>query len=102
MGKAGRLKERVNSPPVDIKAGVFVVVGVVLVNVSPGNEKQVFNALKGIEGVREILHVFGEYDFIAIVDVEGLSKLNSVVDEAREVDGVTSTQTIIGAEMPTA
>jgi len=79
-----------------------VVVGVALVNVSPGKEKHVFNSLKDNEGVREILHVFGEYDFIAIVDVDGLSKLNSVVDEAKEVDGVTSTQTIIGAEMPTS
>lgn len=77
-----------------------MVVGVTLVNVTPGNEKSVFRALKDLGGVREILHVFGEYDFIAIVDVEGLSNLNSVVDRLREVDGVTSTQTIIGAEMP--
>jgi len=77
-----------------------VVVGVTLVNVEPGKEKDVFNALNDLEGIREVLHVFGEYDFISIVDVEGLSKLNSVVDEAREVDGVMSTQTIIGAEMP--
>lgn len=79
-----------------------MVVGVTLVNVVPGKEKHVFNSLNGIDGVREILHVFGEYDFIGIVDVEGLSTLNSVVDEIREVEGVTSTQTIIGAEMPTS
>lgn len=71
-------------------------------NVVPGKEKSVFNSLDQVEGVREILHVFGEYDFIAIVDVEGMSTLNAVVDEVREVEGVTSTQTIIGAEMPTS
>lgn len=84
----------------DIKTGVLVVVGVTLVNVVPGKEQHVFGAIDEIEGVREILHVFGEYDFIAIVDVEGLSTLNSVVDEVRETEGVTTTQTIIGAEMP--
>lgn len=69
-------------------------------NVVPGREQHVFGAIDEIGGVREILHVFGEYDFIAIVDVEGLSTLNSVVDEVRETEGVTTTQTIIGAEMP--
>lgn len=74
--------------------------GVTLLNVEPGSERDIYNDLEGREGVKEVLHVFGEYDFITIIEVEGLTKLNDIVDEIREISGVTTTQTIIGAEMP--
>ena len=70
-----------------------------MVNVVPGEEKSVYNSLKGIEGVRDLFHVFGEYDFVAIIEVDGLSALNKTVDIIREVRGVTSTKTIVGAEL---
>ncbi|WP_371823766.1 Lrp/AsnC ligand binding domain-containing protein [Methanonatronarchaeum sp. AMET6-2] len=76
-----------------------MVVGVTLLNVKPGTEREIQRDLESREGVREVLHVFGEYDFIVIVEVDGLSKLNDIVDEIREINGVLSTQTIIGAEM---
>ncbi|MDP6459578.1 MAG: Lrp/AsnC ligand binding domain-containing protein [Candidatus Hydrothermarchaeota archaeon] len=50
------------------------------------------------EGIRELLHLFGEYDFIAIIDIEGLQALNVIVDKIRDVKGITATRTIIGAE----
>ncbi|MHC1585864.1 MAG: Lrp/AsnC ligand binding domain-containing protein [Candidatus Syntropharchaeia archaeon] len=76
-----------------------MVIGVCMVNVVPGEEKSVYNSLKGIEGVRDLFHVFGEYDFVAIIEVDGLSALNKTVDIIREVRGVTSTKTIVGAEL---
>ncbi|OKY77951.1 MAG: Lrp/AsnC family C-terminal domain [Candidatus Methanohalarchaeum thermophilum] len=78
----------------------MMVVGVTLLNVSPGAEREIYDDLRGRSDVREVLHVFGEYDFITIVEVEGLSRLNDIVDDIRELEGVVSTQTIIGAEMP--
>lgn len=77
-----------------------MVVGVTLLNVEPGSEREIQSDLEGRTGVKDVLHVFGEYDFITIIEVEGLNTLNDIVDEIREIDGVTSTQTIIGAEMP--
>jgi DNA-binding Lrp family transcriptional regulator len=69
-----------------------------LINVELGSERDVRKKLSSIEGIRELLHLFGEYDFIAIVETEGLKALNDVVDSIRAVEGVTATRTIIGAE----
>ncbi len=76
-----------------------MVVGVTMVNVVPGEEKSVYNRLRGIDEIRDIFHVFGEYDFVVIMEVEGLSTLNKLVDSIRDIQGVTSTQTIVGAEL---
>ena len=76
-----------------------MVVGVTLVNVVPGNERSVFDALKTIAGLRELYHVFGEYDFLVILEVENLPVLSKTVDEIRAVQGVTTTHTVVGAEL---
>lgn len=76
-----------------------MVIGVTMINVLPGYEKAAFREMKNIEGIKEAYHVFGEYDFVVIIDVKDLSILNSVVDKIRESETVTATQTIIGAEL---
>ncbi len=76
-----------------------MVVGVTMVKVVPGEEKSVYNQLKDIDGIKDIFHVFGEYDFVVIMEVEGLSTLNKLVDSIRDIKAVTSTQTIVGAEL---
>ena len=43
--------------------------------------------------------VYGETDFIAIADVEGIADLNMIVLKVREIHGVTSTETILGMEL---
>jgi DNA-binding Lrp family transcriptional regulator len=82
-----------------MQSGVRMVVGVTMINVVPGTEKEVYRNIRDMEGVREIYHVFGEYDFVAIIEVDGLSHLNKVVDAIREVKGVTATHTVVGAEL---
>ena len=72
--------------------------GVCLINVELGEESRVKETLTRQEGIRELLHLFGEYDFIAIIDIEGLQALNVIVDKIRDVKGITATRTIIGAE----
>ncbi|WP_082089501.1 Lrp/AsnC ligand binding domain-containing protein [Methanosarcina horonobensis] len=70
-----------------------------MINVLPGYEKAAYRELRNIEGIKDVYHVFGEYDFVVIIDVEDLSILNAVVDRIRESETVTATQTIIGAEL---
>ena len=70
-----------------------------MVKVVPGQEKSAFNELKNIKGTKDIYHIFGEYDFVVISEVEGLSTLNNLVDTIRESESVTSTQTVVGAEL---
>jgi DNA-binding Lrp family transcriptional regulator len=76
-----------------------MVIGVTMVKVVPGQEKAVYNALQAIDGIKDVYHVFGEFDFVVIIEVEGLSMLNKLVDVIREIDNVTATQTVVGAEL---
>lgn len=73
--------------------------GFVMINVEPGTEKAVHDALQKIKGIREVVPVYGERDFIAIADVESISDLNRAVMNIREIGGVTYTQTILGMEL---
>lgn len=73
--------------------------GFVMINIEPGSEKPVYDALSRIKGVKEVVPVYGEHDFIAITDVAGISDLNIVVLAVREIPGVTNTQTILGMEL---
>ena len=65
----------------------------------PGYEKAAYRELKNIEGIKDVYHVFGEYDFVVIIDVEDLYTLNDVVDVIRQSEIVKATKTIIGAEL---
>ncbi len=76
-----------------------MVIGVTMVKVMPGQEKPVYNALREISGIKNVYHVFGEFDFVVIIEVEGLSTLNRIVDAIREIENVTATQTVVGAEL---
>jgi DNA-binding Lrp family transcriptional regulator len=76
-----------------------MVIGVTMINVLPGYEKAAFRELRNLEGIKDVYHVFGQYDFVVIIDVENLSALNAVVDRIRESETVTTTQTIVGAEL---
>ena len=76
-----------------------MVIGVTMVKVVPGQEKTVYNELQEIDGIKDVYHVFGEFDFVVIIEVEGLSMLNKLVDVIREIDNVTTTQTVVGAEL---
>jgi uncharacterized protein with GYD domain len=69
------------------------------VTVVPGQEKAAYDELRKIKGIKDVYHVFGEFDFVVISDVEGLSALNKLVDMIRESGNVTKTQTIVGAEL---
>ncbi|NLI62184.1 MAG: Lrp/AsnC family transcriptional regulator [Methanosarcinaceae archaeon] len=76
-----------------------MVVGVTMVNVLPGTERKVYSELKDYYGVKDIYHVFGEFDFVVIIELDSLKELNDVVDRIRENSNVTATQTIVGAEL---
>lgn len=70
-----------------------------MVNVAPGKEKDVYLEIKKKKDVREVYHVFGEFDFVVIIDAQSLSDLNRLVDEIRSIEGVMKTQTVVGAEI---
>lgn len=78
---------------------INLVIGVTFVKVVPGQEKDAYNELLKIKGIKDAYHIFGEFDFIVISNVDGLSSLNRLVDIIRESKNVTATNTILGAEL---
>lgn len=75
-----------------------MVVAVCMINVELGMEVKVRRELSMFEGVRELIQLFGEYDFIVIIEADELRQVNYIVDKIRKISGITSTKTIIGAE----
>jgi DNA-binding Lrp family transcriptional regulator len=70
-----------------------------MINIEPGMEKAVHDSLEAVKGIREVVPVYGEHDFIAIAEVDNISDLNRAVLSIREINGITYTQTILGMEL---
>lgn len=75
-----------------------MVKGVCLIRVEVGGEAEVRKKLPQVKGVREAMQLFGEYDFIAIIEAESLKELNQAVDRIRSIPEVTSTKTLVAAD----
>ncbi len=76
-----------------------MVIGFTMINVVPGAEYTVWQELVKISGITKVVHVFGEFDYIVIIDVSDLSELNRAVDEVKLINGVTTTHTIVEHEL---
>jgi DNA-binding Lrp family transcriptional regulator len=72
-----------------------MVIGFTMVNVVRGTEYEVWQELVKINGVTRVVHVFGEFDYIVIIEVNELSELNHAVDDIRLIQGVTTTHTFV-------
>lgn len=75
-----------------------MAIGFVLINVSPGREREVFDILVKENNIQEIHPLFGEYDLIAKVTIKNLDELGDIVfNKIRKIKGVTDTKTLTGA-----
>ncbi len=61
-----------------------MIVGIAMVKVVPGRVGSVYCFLKGKEGILDLYHVFGEYDFFLIMQAESLAKLKELVADIQE------------------
>jgi DNA-binding Lrp family transcriptional regulator len=77
-----------------------MVIGFTMMNVNKGAEYEVWQKLVKISGVTRAVHVFGEFDYIAIVEVNDLSELNQTVDAIKLIQGVTTTRTFVEHQLP--
>ena len=66
-----------------------------MIEVVPGSERSVYYVIKGLEGVLDVYNIFGEFDFFAILEAEGLRKLNKLLGEIQEIRNVTAARTIL-------
>lgn len=67
----------------------------VLIRTEPQKERRVFEALKKMEGLSYVYMLFGRYDMVALVRALDLEAAATIVANIREVEGVTSTETLV-------
>jgi len=72
---------------------------IVLINTEIGSETEVFNALKSIEGVKEVYETYGMYDIVAIVEAQSHDVIRDIIiNKIRKIPHVKSTTTMIVVE----
>ncbi len=66
----------------------------VMINAEVGAEREVLNALKKINSVKEAYMAYGVYDLLVKLEAETMDKLKEAVASLRRVDRIRSTLTI--------
>lgn len=72
-----------------------MVMGIAMIKVVPGSEKSAYHSFKAIEGVLDVYHIFGEFDFFMMLQAEGLKELNLLVEGIQDIRGVIDARTIL-------
>lgn len=60
-----------------------MVIGITMLKVVPGQEKACYDALRHIVGIKEIHHLFGEFDFFLILDAIDKKDLILLLEDIR-------------------
>ncbi len=77
-----------------------MVIGFVLINVSPLHENEVFNKLSKIPEVIELHPLFGEYDLIAKVEAKDYESIGEIIiQKIKIIEGITDTKTLTGIRL---
>lgn len=72
-----------------------MVIAVAMVGVTPGCERSVYYSLKNKDGILDIFHIFGEYDFFMILQADGLIELSQMIDNVHAMHGIAGVRTIL-------
>ncbi len=70
----------------------------VLLNTEIGSERDVLQAVKGVEGVQEAFTLWGVYDIIAHVKADSYEKLTHIVNNRLQLNKVHSKLTVVVTE----
>jgi len=78
-----------------------MTIAVILIKAIPGHEKSVYRSIKKCMGVKRLHHMFGDHDFILMLEGEGMSVLSKRMSEIRRVENILSQETVlIGEDTP--
>lgn len=71
----------------------------VSLSVSPKSARKVIDRLSGIPELRQLAAVSGEWDYLAILRAPSTQRLDALLDEIGEIDGVLRTTTSVQLAM---
>jgi len=72
----------------------------VLIRTDPQKSEEVYWKLKNMEGVANIVRVFGRYDLVLMIRALDIDAAGKLVARIRQIEGVTYTETLIAAPPP--
>jgi len=72
-----------------------MVIGIVMVKSSLGQERSVYRSLKNLEGVKNLYHTFGEYDFFLIAQLKDLTGLFDLIKKIGDMSTVIRAETVL-------
>ena len=75
-----------------------MIIGITMIKIVPDHEKAGYNALREIEGVKEIYHLFGEFDLFLILEALDRAKLDQLLEEIRIQRCVLDTWSLLVSE----
>jgi len=55
-----------------------MVLAMSLIKAVPDKEKTLYRALKGLDGVRNVYHLFGDHDLLLILEAENKNELKKI------------------------
>jgi len=71
----------------------------VLINIHPGELKDVIRQLKKVQGVLDANMTFGPYDAVAVIEANDINLLGKMIStEIQPIPGVTQTLTCLAVE----
>ena len=79
-----------------------MVTSYTLARVKPTKDVIVYDIVKGLPSVKEVITTYGEFDLIIKIEVDSLAALDDFVfNKLRIIEGIDSTTTLISANFPT-
>ena len=60
-----------------------------------GQEKAVFHALKEVDGVKSLYHIFGDHDIFMVLESEGIHSLRRTLLNIEEMDSINAVRTLL-------
>ena len=80
---------------INVQRNTQMVIGITMLKVVPGQEKACYEALKHSVGIKEICHLFGEYDFFLILETADKKELINLLKEIRGWESVLGTWSLL-------
>jgi DNA-binding Lrp family transcriptional regulator len=72
-----------------------MVLAISLIKAVPDQETVVYRALKEMEGIKNLYHIFGNHDFFLILEAESMDRLNKILNIIIEINSIDTVKTML-------
>ncbi len=74
---------------------MYMITGLTMIKAMPGHEQMVYDQLQGMDGIKDVYKLFGEFDFFVIMQADGSKRLSILADIVRHLSEVVRTSQLM-------